>query len=74
MAAAAPRGFIGLIRQGWNEIPEVMGSGVVALIGIGMGIYSAYGYAKKDGNNRRYKVLYVVMRPDDPRVRKIHKD
>lgn len=73
MAAANGR-FVALVRQGWNEIPEVMASGVLALFGIGLGTYTIYRHEKTDFANKRYKLYPVYMRPDDPRVAKIHKD
>lgn len=75
MSFGVPRRTIGqLFRQGWAEIPEVMSSTGMAFIGIAMATYGCYQYAQKDGDNRRYKHTYVVMRPDDPRVSKIRKD
>lgn len=59
---------------GWNEIPEVVGSSVVALVGIGLAGIGLVNYYRKDGDNRRFKHTYVVMRPDDPRVAKIRQD
>ncbi|XP_058448474.1 uncharacterized protein LOC131428502 [Malaya genurostris] len=73
-SAQASRGLTALFKRGWNEIPEVIGSSVMAVIGIGLTIIGAVGYYSKDGDNRRYKLDYVVMRPDDPRAAKIRKD
>lgn len=70
----AARGLVGLFKQGWNEIPEVVGSSVMAVIGLGLAAIGVAGYYAKDGDNRKYKSTYVVMRPDDPRVAKVHKD
>ncbi|XP_058816335.1 uncharacterized protein LOC131679615 [Topomyia yanbarensis] len=72
--AQASRGLTALFKRGWNEIPEVIGSSAMGLIGIGLTFIGAVGYYRKDGDNRRYKLDYVVMRPDDPRVAKIRKD
>jgi hypothetical protein len=74
MASAAPRGLTALLKRGWNEIPEVVGSSAVALVGIAMCVVGVTQYYRKDGDNRRYKLTYVVMRPDDPRAAKVHKD
>ncbi|XP_055547556.1 uncharacterized protein LOC129731510 [Wyeomyia smithii] len=76
MAASgqASRGLTALFKRGWNEIPEVIGSSVMAVIGIGLSVIGVSGYYSKDGDNRRYKMDYVVMRPDDPRVARIRKD
>lgn len=51
-----------------------MGSGCYAAIGVCLGVFGVYKYYARDGDNRRYKQSYIVMRPDDPRVAKIHKD
>ncbi|XP_028157705.1 uncharacterized protein LOC135086937 [Ostrinia nubilalis] len=75
MAALASRKTLGqLLKQGYNEIPEVLASTGLALVGIGMATIGCYNYIKSDGDNRRYKMTYVVMRPDDPRVKLIKKD
>lgn len=75
MASVAPRRTLSqLIRQGWNEIPEIFASSAAGLLGIGLAIAGCYNYEKNDGDNRRYKLVYVIMRPDDPRVQKIRKD
>lgn len=68
------RGAVALLKQGWNEIPEVVGSSVVALVGIGLAGIGLYNYYSKDGDNRRYKMSYVVMRPEDPRAASVRKD
>ncbi|KAI5635825.1 hypothetical protein NE865_11427 [Phthorimaea operculella] len=63
-----------LLKQGWHEIPEVIASTGLAFVGIGLAALGLYNYAKNDGDNRRYKMTYVVMRPDDPRAKLIRKD
>uniref|UniRef100_A0A1L8DUY8 Protein with signal anchor n=1 Tax=Nyssomyia neivai TaxID=330878 RepID=A0A1L8DUY8_9DIPT len=68
------RGLVGLFRQGCHEIPEVMGSCFLGLLGIGLSIVGLYRYERKDGDNRRYKMDYVIMRSDDPRAARVHKD
>lgn len=74
-AAAAPsRGIIGLLKKGWNEIPEVMASSVMGLLGVGIAIFALNKYYADDGDNRRYKERYTVYRHDDPRVERIRKD
>ncbi|XP_053601224.1 uncharacterized protein NdufA3 [Plodia interpunctella] len=74
-AATASRRTIGqLLKQGWNEIPEVIASTGMALIGVAVGFYACNKYEKENGDNRRYKQTYVIMRPDDPRVKLIRKD
>ncbi|XP_066258547.1 uncharacterized protein NdufA3 [Euwallacea similis] len=67
-SATANRGLVALIKRGWNEIPEIMGSGVHALIGLGVMVYACKVYYENDGNNRRYRSTYVVLRHDDPKV------
>ncbi|XP_028039488.1 uncharacterized protein LOC114249960 [Bombyx mandarina] len=74
MAAASRKSLGQLIQQGWNEIPEIFASTGLGLVGIGLGVLGAYNYVKNDGDNRRYKGTYVVMRPDDPRVKLIRKE
>lgn len=68
------RGVVGLLKQGWNEIPEVVGSSAVALVGLGLAAAGLYNYYRKDGDNRRYKSTFVVMRPEDPRAALVRKD
>lgn len=74
MASASRRTLGQLIQQGWNEIPEILASTGLAIAGIGMATVGCYNYVKMDGDNRRYKMTYVVMRPDDPKVQTIRKD
>lgn len=75
MAAPVARRTMGqLLKQGWTEIPEVIASTGLALVGVALGGIACYNYSKNDGDNRRYKQVYVIMRPDDPRVSKIKKD
>lgn len=71
MAGAAPK--VGLLMRGWNEIPEVMATTVLALVGVGIGTGSLWYYYKKDGDHKKYKLHYTVIRPDDPRVATIRK-
>ncbi|KAJ0181427.1 hypothetical protein K1T71_003512 [Dendrolimus kikuchii] len=74
-AGAASRRTIGqLIQQGWNEIPEILATTGVALVGIGLATIGCYNYVKNDGDNKRYKSTYVILRPDDPRVKLIKKE
>ena len=64
----------GLFKQAWNEIPEVVGSTFMAVVGVSMAGFGLYNYYCKDGDNRRYKMEYTVYRPDDLKVAKIRKD
>ncbi|XP_054086481.1 uncharacterized protein LOC105217654 [Zeugodacus cucurbitae] len=74
MSASAARNSHGLLKRAWNEIPDIVGGSVLALIGLGMAAVGVAGYYARDGDNRRYKLGYVVMRPDDPRAEKVRKD
>lgn len=75
MASVAPRRTLAqLWRQGWTEIPEILSSTGLAILGIGLAVAGLRNYYINDGDNRRYKKTYVVMRPDDPRVARIRKD
>ena len=47
------------------------GMGIIGLCLAGAGIYKYY---KNDGDNRKYKMAYIVYRPEDPRAAKIHRD
>lgn len=60
--------FMGLFKRGWWEIPEIMASSCMALIGGVLASIGVYNYVKRDGDNREYKSVYMIMRPDDPRV------
>lgn len=76
MAAAAParNGLMALFKRGWNEIPEVIGSSFIAIIGLGLSGLGVWNYYRRDCDNRRFKSTIVILRPDDPRVAKIRKD
>ncbi|KAG4066861.1 hypothetical protein HA402_012928 [Bradysia odoriphaga] len=71
---AASRGLVALFKRGWHEIPEVVGSGVMAVIGLGLGTFGLWKYYAEDGENRRFKQSMMIYRPDDPRVAKIRYD
>lgn len=73
-SAPARKGLGGLLRQGWNEIPDVVAGSAVALVGVGLAMLGLANYYRKNGDNRRYKASYVVFRPEDPRADKVHKD
>lgn len=74
MAGATRRSLGQLLQQGWNEIPEVLGTTGIALVGIAMATVGCYNYVKMDGDNRRYKSTYVIFRSDDPKAKLIRKD
>lgn len=64
----ASRGLGALIKRGWNEIPEILGSSFMALIGVGLGVAGIAIYESKKPNARIHKFEYIVVRPDDPRA------
>ena len=74
MSATSARSSVGLLKRAWNEIPDIVGGSVLAIIGLGLAGIGLTTYYANDGDNRRYKLGYVVMRPDDPRAAKVHKD
>lgn len=74
MSAAGSKGLGALLKQGWNEIPEILGSTFMAVIGVGLGVAGLKRYYDRDLNNRRYKTQYTVIRHDDPRAEKVRKD
>lgn len=70
---AANGRFVSLLKQGWNEIPEILVAGSVALVTMAMSGFGIRYYYKNDLFNKKYKLYPVYMRPDDPRVAKVHK-
>lgn len=72
--AAAPNRLVSLFKQGWHEIPEVVGSSIIAIIGLGFGAVGLYRYQTYGGERRRYKAFYTVMRSDDPRMKYVRND
>lgn len=76
MAAARPakQTLTSLLKRGWNEVPDIVAGTAVAIVGLGLGLIGLTTYYGKDGDNRKYKLTYVVMRPDDPRASRVHKD
>lgn len=61
-----------LWRQGWVEIPEIMVGAGVGFIGCCL---SVVGYFVRDAEGRwtsqKYMLRPMIIRPDDPRVKKI---
>ncbi|XP_071050546.1 uncharacterized protein [Onthophagus taurus] len=57
-----------LLKKGWNEIPELIGSGFMGLIGIALSIFNLHYYYKNGLDNRKYKLEYTVIRDDDPKA------
>ncbi|XP_030386570.1 uncharacterized protein LOC115633299 [Scaptodrosophila lebanonensis] len=74
MSAPAARGSTSLLKRAWNEIPDIVGGSALAIAGIVMAGIGLANYYAKDGDNRRYKMGYVVFRHDDPRAEKVHAD
>ncbi|KAH1002011.1 uncharacterized protein LOC109533122 [Dendroctonus ponderosae] len=71
MAATVRRGPLVLLKKYWNEQPELVGSGAMGILGLGLLIWGGFKYYEKDGNNRRYRGHYIVLRHDDPAVQKL---
>lgn len=67
-AAPASRGLGALIKRGWNEIPEILGSTFMAVIGVGLGVTGLVIADSKKPDGRKHKFEYIVVRPDDPRA------
>ncbi|KAG7304220.1 hypothetical protein JYU34_011158 [Plutella xylostella] len=63
-----PNTLMGLFKRGWWEIPEIMGTSCLALVGIGLAIGGMWRYKRENGANPEYKMTYTVVRPDDPRA------
>ncbi|XP_018013359.1 uncharacterized protein LOC108670402 [Hyalella azteca] len=58
-----------LFRQACNEIPEVMGAGVFGLLGAVTLTYLIIRDYNKPGRNcKKYKMEFVVYRPESPYV------
>lgn len=74
MAVAPGRGLVALFKRGWNEIPEIIGSSFMALIGLGLSAYTLHDYYAKDGDNRKHKFEYTVIRHDDPLAARVRRD
>lgn len=68
MTTQTSRGVVALIKRGWNEIPEIVGSSVMAVIGLGLGITGLAIAERKKPTARKHKFEYIVVRPDDPRA------
>lgn len=73
-AMASTGKFVSLLKQGLNEIPEVIAAGIVGLSMGGIAVAKVYYDSKQEGyGNKKYKFHPVYMRPDDPRAAKVHK-
>ncbi|CAH0722944.1 unnamed protein product, partial [Brenthis ino] len=60
--------LFGLFKKAWWEIPEIMASSCLAIAGVVMGCIAVNNYIKNDGDNREFKKIFMIMRPEDPRV------
>lgn len=65
--------LVALWKQGLNEIPEVILAGVAATVMATAAAFKLQYDKKNDKFNKVYKFQPVYMRPDDPRVAKVHK-
>lgn len=65
--------MVSLFKQAMNEIPEVVLSGVAATVAASIAYVKICNDHANGAENKRYKTLPVLMRPDDPRVAKVHK-
>lgn len=74
MSSAASRGSLTLFQRAWNEIPDIVVGSGLAVFGLVLSFVGVNAYYIKDGDNRRYKNNIIIMRPDDPRAEKVHKD
>lgn len=74
MAAASNRGLVALFKRGWNEIPEIIGATFMGLIGLGLSATALKIYYDKDGDFRRHKLQYTVIRDDDPLAKRYKYD
>jgi hypothetical protein len=50
---------VGVFKQVWDQIPEIVATTALAIFGLGLGGVGLYNYYAKDGDNRRYKTDYV---------------
>lgn len=73
MAAATSGKLVALWKQALNEIPEVVLAGIAATVMATAAGFKVYNDSKSGKFNRVYKDQIVLMRPDDPRVAKVHK-
>nr|BAN20676.1 unkown protein [Riptortus pedestris] len=64
------RGLLGLLKKGWNEIPAVMATTGLALVGIGLSGYVYHVVSSNEIYTYKYKNDIMIVRPDDPRLNK----
>ncbi|XP_073999470.1 NADH:ubiquinone oxidoreductase subunit A3 [Rhodnius prolixus] len=62
-------GLSGLLKRAWHEIPGVMGSTVMGLLGLGIGTFALCKYDVK--RIPKYKMDYIVYRSDDPKAKTV---
>uniref|UniRef100_A0A161MMR9 Uncharacterized protein n=1 Tax=Triatoma infestans TaxID=30076 RepID=A0A161MMR9_TRIIF len=63
-------GLSGLLKRAWCQIPGVMGASVMGLLGFGLGIF-ALNTRFKGEQIPKYKMDYIVYRPDDPKAKTV---
>lgn len=61
------KGLVALFKRAMWEIPDVMCTSFVALVGVGMAWYGCYHYKKIHGENSEFKSVYYIVRDNDPR-------
>lgn len=74
IASKYGKGFAGFIRRKWDSNPDIVGSTVVAIFGLGIGVYTLDYYYRHNKDNRKYRQHYTVYRHDDPRVAQLRTD
>jgi len=62
---------VALCKRGWNEIPEVVGSGLMAVVGASLGIYYALKFERDEMYQAQHRYFYTVYRHDDPKAAKV---
>lgn len=67
------RTLAGLFKQACDEIPEVVGATGGMIVGLGFIGYGLYIYETRHLEKRKYKLVPVVVRPEDPRAQNIRK-
>lgn len=68
VASKYGKGLTGLFKKFWDEMPEVVGSTALGLVGLGIGVYIIRDFLQKGEFIPKYKESYVVYRHDDPKI------
>ncbi|CAH0563727.1 unnamed protein product [Brassicogethes aeneus] len=77
MSHVKPKPSISLFKQLWNDWPELVGSHFMGTLGLLLCGGSLLLYYKKDGDFRKHKLEYTVIRDDDcmaDKYKKIYKE